>query len=187
MERVADELARSEAERACLDALRELAGGPDGPLERHSVRAYLLAVELAGAEDIDRELLLCAALLHDAGLYPGAETKAAYVTDGRVLAERVLAPFAWPAERLTRCGDAVERHHELRSQAARGAEVELLRRADRIEVSQGLIREGLDRAVIRDIRRRIPTKGFVPEILRLLGRAARRRPASLPRIFKPGP
>jgi hypothetical protein len=187
MDSAADELARSEAERACLDALRELAGAPDRPLERHSVRAYLLAVELAGEQDVDRELLLCAALLHDAGLYPGAETKAAYVTDGRVLAERVLGPFGWAAERLTRCGDAVERHHELRSQAARGAEVELLRRADRIEVSQGLIREGLDRAVVRDIRRRVPVKGFVPEIARLLARAARRRPASLPRIFKPGP
>ena len=170
-------------EQACRAALRAASGRSDGPIERHSDRVFLLAERLAGERPIDRELLRCACLLHDIGLYPSVASRDAYVTDGRVLAERLLV--GWEPQRLRVCGDAIERHHELRSQAHRGLEVELLRVADRIEVSQGVLRAGLSRDVVREIRREIPVRGFVPEVLRGLGRAARERPASLPRIFFP--
>jgi hypothetical protein len=188
MATLADELAASDAERACLERLRSLVGAPNGPIERHSIRVFLIAQELAARAglDADRELLLCAAILHDAGLYPGAATRAAYVTDGRHLAERLLADAGWPAERVRRCADAVERHHELRSQWSRGAEVELIRRADLIEVSHGLVRYGLPRSWLRALRPRVPRAGFVREVLRQLAIAGRRRPATLWRIVWPG-
>jgi HD superfamily phosphodiesterase len=188
MTTVADELATTPAERTCLDTLRNLVGAPNGPIERHSLRVFLIAAELArrGDNEVDRELLLCAALLHDAGLYPGAATKAAYVTDGRELAHRVLADAGWPPERVRLAGDAVERHHELRAQWSRGAEVELLRRADLVEVSQWTIRFGLERSWLRALTPRLPRAGFVREVLRQLGVAARKRPATLWRIVFPG-
>jgi hypothetical protein len=188
MPTLADDLATSPAERTCLERLRALVGAADGPIERHSVRVFLLAEKLAARSqlEIDRELLLCAAILHDAGLYPGAATRAAYVTDGRHLAERLLTDAGWPAERVRRCGDAVERHHELRPQWSRGAEVELIRRADLIEVSQGLVRFGVPRARLRELGERVPRTGFVREVVRQLAIAARRRPATLWRIVWPG-
>ena len=188
MQTLADELATTPAERASLDTLRDLVGAPNGPIERHSIRVFLIAEELAkrGAVDADRELLLCAAILHDAGLYPGAATKAAYVTDGRELAHRLLEEAGWPPERVRLAGDAVERHHELRSQWQRGTEVELLRRADLVEVSQWTIRFGLERSWLRSLEPRLPRKGFVREVLRQLGVAARKRPATLWRIVYPG-
>jgi hypothetical protein len=170
----------TSSETACLDALRAACGSVEGPIERHSRRVLMLAEELAAGRAIDRELLACACWLHDIGLYPPYSTRAAYVTDGRRVAEELLA--GWEPERLRRCADAVEFHHEPRSQAHRGLEVELLRLADRIEVSQGLLRAGLPRAVVKRIRREVPVRGFVPAVVRGL---AKQRPASLPRIFFP--
>ncbi len=154
-------------------------------MEYHCARTFLIAEELAqrGGQDVDREVMLCAAWLHDAGLYPGAATKDTYVKDGRRLAERTLAGRGWPPARLTRLGDAIEYHHELRSQWARGNEVELMRRADLVEVSQTLVRFGLPGDWLRDLRQRISPTGMVAEIGRLLARAARDRPGTLPRIF----
>src|ERR1700737_4064835 len=105
----ADAACVTDAERACLQALRELAGGPDTAMERHCLRVYQIACELGARRrlELDRELLLCAAWLHDAGLYPGAATSDAYVRDGRRLAERVLAGFDWQGARQQRMGDAI--------------------------------------------------------------------------------
>lgn len=183
----ADELVETPAERACLDALRAASGETDGPMERHCVRQFLIAERLAedAAESIDRELLLCAAFLHDAGLYPGVATSDAYVTDGRHLTERTLEPFGWPPERLRRCLDAVEQHHALRDRASLGTEVELMRRADLIDVSAGLVNFGIDRWWIRGLVREVPRSGFHRFLAGEIARMVRERPRSLPRIFSP--
>ena len=151
-------------------------------MENHSARAFVVAEELARRDGlaIDRELLLCAAWLHDAGLYPGAATHDTYVADGRHLAEGILD---WPAERMTRLGDAIEYHHELRPQWDRGPEVELMRRGDLVEVSQTLVTFGLSRRWLRGLRSAIPPAGMVPEIGRLLFQALRERPGTVPQIF----
>jgi len=181
----ADTASTTDAARACLTKLRELAGGPDTAMERHCLRVYEIVLELGRrrGSEIDQELVLCAAWLHDAGLYPAAATSDTYVLDGRRLAQEVLAPFDWPASRSSLLGDAIERHHELRPQWGRGPEVELMRRADLIDVSQGLVRFGLPRRWLGELRSRVPPKGMVREIGRLLAIAARERPLTLPAIF----
>jgi hypothetical protein len=154
-------------------------------MERHCARTFVIAEELGrrGGHELDRELLLCAAWLHDAGLYPGAATKDTYVRDGRRMAQSTLADHGWDPARLTRLGDAIEYHHELRPQWDRGAEVELMRRADLVEVSQTLVTFGLPRGWLRGLRRQISPKGMVAEIGRLLAGALRERPGTIPRIF----
>jgi hypothetical protein len=181
----ADSACSTEATRACLGELRALCGEKDGPMERHGLRVYEIARELARRRglDVDNELLECVAWLHDAGLYPGAASAATYVLDGRRLLERVLASFGWPAERVTLAGDAVERHHELRPQWRRGAEVELIRRADLIDVSGGVVRFGLGRPWLRELFVRVPRAGLVREIARLVGGALRNRPLTMLEIF----
>ena len=188
MPHAADTASTTDASRACLAELRTLAGTDGGPMERHCLRVYEIAVELGrrrGAE-VDREVLLCAAWLHDAGLYPGAASHDTYVVDGRRLAARVLDPFGWPPERLALTGDAIERHHELRAQWRRGNEVELMRRADLIDVSGGVVRYGLDRPWLHDLYARVSRKGMVGEIGRLVGRALRERPLTMAAIFMRG-
>ena len=181
----ADDICATEAARACLKTVRELSGVQDSAMERHCLRVYEIAVELGRRRqsELDLELLACAAWLHDAGLYPGAATSDTYVRDGRRLAERVLTPFDWPIARQARLGDAIERHHELRRQWSRGAEVELLRRADLVDVSQGLVRFGLERAWLRELRRTVSPQGMLREVGRLVATAARERPLTLPAIF----
>ncbi|MDX6699735.1 MAG: hypothetical protein QOE65_3132 [Solirubrobacteraceae bacterium] len=178
----AEELARTDAERAALDKLRELTGEADSPMERHAIRLHLIverAAERRGLQ-VDRELVLCAALLHDAGGYPGAFTGGPYVSDGRRLTGEVLAPFGWEADRLRRCLDAVELHHRLSAQWERGPEVELLRRADRTDLQPPVT------GWRRELARRAPRRGLYREVAKIVGRSA--RAGTLPRIFfvKPG-
>src|SRR4051794_23717332 len=168
-------------EQTCLDALWKAEGAENGPIARHSERVFRLAEKLAGDRPIDVELLRCASYLHEIGLFEPVDGKDAYVTEGRHYAEQLLAD--WEPERLRRCGDAIEFHHASHSQEAKGLEVELVRRADRIELSQGLDRQGLDRAVIKEGRQAVPVDGFLPAVLKLLARHALHRPAAMPGIF----
>ena len=64
----ADALSATPAAQAALEALRTAAGA-NGPMERHCLRQFAIAERLAGNRALDRELLLCACWLHDAGLY----------------------------------------------------------------------------------------------------------------------
>lgn len=154
-------------------------------MERHGVRVYEIACELGRRRgvEVDQELLACVAWLHDAGLYPGAATTDTYVVDGRRLFDRVVGPFDWPPERLELGGEAVERHHELRPQWSRGNEVELIRRADLVDVSGGLIRFGLERSWFHDLAARVPRAGLLRGITRLVGGALRTRPVTMLQIF----
>lgn len=185
--RDAGALASSPAERAALDGLRTAAAhtGTELVMERHCVRAFLIAEEMGRRAqlDLDRELLLCAAFLHDAGIYPAASTGDAYVRDSGRLVTQTLGPLGWPPERIERCAAACELHHDLRRQWDRGPEVELLRRADLVEVSGGLVHFGVPRAWLRRLSEEFPRKGFYAGIGKLLVGVLRERPATLPKIF----
>ena len=146
----ADALSTTPATRAALEALRT-AVGSDSPMERHCLRQFAIAERLAGDRPFDRELLLCACWLHDAGLY--THSRDPYVTEGARLAARVLEPFAWPPERLQLCMDACEQHHAPRSRMAMGLEVELVRQSDLVDVTAGLVNFGLDRRWLRRLFR----------------------------------
>jgi hypothetical protein len=180
-----DTLAQTDAERACLAALRRATGGPHTVMEGHGIRVFLLMERLAAERraGLDREIALCASLLHDVGLYPCAAHGAPYVVDSRRYAEETLRDRGWLAPRVRACLDAIEYHHDLRLQWHRGPEAELLRRADLIEISGGLLRFGVPRAHVRTIFQRVPRAGFYREIARLVGRALRERPTTVPRIF----
>ena len=154
-------------------------------MERHSLRVFLIADRLASAKEVavDRELLLVAGLLHDVGLYEDATHGGVYVAEGAEFAAPILREHGWDEERIRLCGDAIERHHELRPQWDRGPEVELIRRADLVELSNGLIRFGLPRGWIKDLFASVPRPGTYGEIGRMVLHAARVRPLTLPQIF----
>jgi hypothetical protein len=173
-------LSVTPAAQAALEVLRAAAGA-NGPMERHCLRQFAIAGRLAGDRAFDRELLLCACWLHDAGLY--TPSRDPYVAEGARLAARVLEPFGWPPERLQRCMDACEQHHAPRSRMAMGLEVELVRQADLVDVTAGIVNFGLDRRWLRALFRDVPRDGF----WRLVGGSVlselRHRPASLTGVF----
>ena len=180
-----DELAVTPAERDVLKRLRAATGRAGGPMERHCLRARHTAAELASRRgwDIDGEVLTVAAILHDIGLYPGASRGGVYTADGAELAREILTGDGWGAKRIERCAEAIDCHHELRSQLARGGEVEALRLADLVDLSGGLLRFGLNRRWLRALNHSVPRRGLVGELLREVGRALRERPLTVPRIF----
>lgn len=96
----ADEAIETPAEQAALAAAREATGESGGPMERHGLRVFLIAAELASRRglDVDREVLVVAGLLHDLGLYELASRGGVYVSDGAEFAAELLAPHAWSEE-----------------------------------------------------------------------------------------
>src|SRR5262249_60327261 len=89
----ADAQSATPAAQAALQALRAAAGA-NGPMERHCLRQFAIAERLAGGRAFDRELLLCACWLHDAGLYIPSHDP--YVTEDARLADRGRATLVWP-------------------------------------------------------------------------------------------
>jgi hypothetical protein len=180
-----DQLATTAAEREALSSLRAATGAAGGPMERHCLRVRLIAAKLGEQRGwkLDPEILTVASLLHDIGLYPSVSQGGVYTADGAALARGMLARHGWDPSRIERCADAIDRHHDVRRQLARGAEVEALRLADLADVSAGLISHGIPRAWVRELMQKVPRAGLGGELAREVGRALRERPQTLPRIF----
>jgi HD domain len=181
-----EDLARTDSEVAALAALRDATGESGGPMERHGLRVFLLADRLATAREVkvDREVLLIAGLLHDVGLYDAASHGGVYVKEGAEFTAEILRRQGWDEDRIRLCFDAIERHHELRSQWDRGDEVELIRRADLVDVSNGLVRFGLSREWIHDLFESVSRDGTYRTIGYEVLRVLRHRPLTLPQIFR---
>jgi HD domain-containing protein len=182
----AEDLARTDSEVAALERLREITGQTGGPMERHGLRVFLIADRLATARgaEVDREVLLIAGLLHDVGLYDEASHGGIYVLEGAEFTADLLREQGWDDDRIQLCFDAIERHHEVRSQWDRGAEVELIRRADLVDLTSGLVPFGLSRGWLRDLFRSVPRDGTYGTIGREVGRLLIHRPLTFPRIFR---
>lgn len=182
----ADGLAQTALERRCLEELRDACGEVEGPMERHCVRCFMFVERLADRRDldIDREVALCAAFLHDVGIYSSRSQGGVYTDESGELARRLFTEAGADAERAQLCADACAYHHARSSQLARGAEVELLRLADQIEVFGGVRRHGLTREDIEETFDAVPRAGLYGHIAKLTVRALRERPGTLPKIFK---
>ena len=182
----AEDLARTDSELAALERLRDITGETGGPMERHGLRVFLIADRLATARGakVDREVLLIAGLLHDVGLYDEASHGGVYVREGAEFTAELLRARGWDEERIRLCFDAIERHHEVRSQWDRGAEVELIRRADLIDVSSGLVRFGLSRDWLKDLFKAVSRDGTYRTIGYEVARVLRHRPLTFPQIFR---
>lgn len=185
MSAAADGLVETAAERRSLAEVRRATGEVDGVMERHGVRCFLICERLASAyrTEIDREVTLCAALVHDLGLYPEVSSGGVYTEEGADLARAIGREAGWEAERVELCAAACERHHKLRPQLAYGPEVEFLRLADRVEVS-GFLRAGLSPAELAEIRALAPRDGFYKGLARAVWPMVRDRPATLVHVFK---
>ncbi|MDQ6746098.1 MAG: HD domain-containing protein [Actinomycetota bacterium] len=180
-----DSIASTPAERGSLERLRAATGESDGPMERHCLRCRHIAARIAARRHwvIDGEVLTVAALLHDIGLYADFATDDAYTADGATAARELLAPAGWSPERMQLCAEAIDRHHDLRRQLSRGAEVEALRLADLVDLTGGRLGFGTQREWLAQLFASEPRRGMYREIGAQLRRALRERPLTLPKIF----
>jgi hypothetical protein len=186
MTAIADTLVETDLERSFLDALRSASGEVDGAMERHCVRCFLFVEALATKRGlmIDREVALCAAFMHDAGLYDEISRGGVYTDDSGICAEQMFRDAGASPERALLARETCAQHHALRDQSDKGAEVELMRLADRIELSYGVLSAGLSRAEVREIFSRVSRQGTYRVIAGLVGHALLERPTTVPRIFK---
>jgi len=114
---------------------------------------------------------------------PGARSRWWIKTPLNKTVEVVIAGWK-PAAADGRASSArCEQHHAPRSRMAMGLEVELVRQADLVDVTAGIVNFGLDRRWLRALFRDVPRDGF----WRLVGGAVlselRHRPASLTGVF----
>jgi HD domain len=182
----AEQLAHTDSEVAALEKLREVTGESGGPMERHGLRVFLIADRIATARglQVDREVILSAGLLHDVGLYDEASHGGAYVFDGAEFTADLLHKQGWDEDRIRLCFDAIERHHETRSQWGRGTEVELIRRADLVDLTSGHVRFGLTREWLRDLFTSVPRNGTYSTIGREVAKQLLHRPLKFAQIFR---
>jgi HD domain len=183
----ADTLIETHAEVASLAALREATGETDGVMERHCIRCFLLCELLAEKHnaDLDREVALCAAFLHDIGLYDSVSEGGVYTDEGGEFARKLGLAHGWEPNRADLCAEACAKHHSIRTQWEQGAEVETLRLADRIEVSGGLSRGGLGRDQIKGVFAKVSREGFYGGLAHIVAPNLMRRPIQIAKVFKP--
>lgn len=182
----AEDLVRTDSETAALERLREVTDQTGGPMERHGLRVFLIADRLANAREstVDREILLIAGLLHDIGLYDEASHGSIYVREGAEFTAELLRGQNWDEDRIRLCFDAIERHHDLRPQWERGDEVELIRRADLVDLTSGLVGFGLNREWLRDLFRSVPRDGTYQTIGSEVAKQLIHQPLQFVQIFR---
>ncbi len=185
MSRQAETFIGTEAEKASLAALRDATGETDGVMERHTLRCFLFCELLAEKHnaDLDREVMLCASLLHDIGIYDMVSEGGVYTDEGGEFARKLGLQHGWDDRRADLCAQACARHHAVRKQWEHGAEVEVLRLADRIEVSGGLSRAGLSRGQIKSVFGEVSREGFYAGVLHVVWPSLRSRPLKTAKIF----
>ncbi len=186
----AEQLVQSEAEHRRPDR----AAGGDGRERRadgapqHALLPAQRADQAADRElMVDHEILLVAGILHDIGLYDGASEGGVYTTDGAHFAKHLLAGRpGWdgaPARALPRGDRAPPRAPQPVAGGPRGR-ADAPRRHDR--ALQRAVNFGVSRGWIRGLWRAVPRDGLYGEVGKMVAKAARERPTSLPKILVRG-
>ena len=142
----------------------------------HAYRVANFYWQLSPGDAEMLEKLSIAVAFHDLGIWTARTFD--YLPPSRVLARDHLRTIGRPEWR-TDVDAMIDHHHRIhRMPPSTQASVETFRRADWIDVSNGVLRFGLPRAVVREVRRTFPDAGFHRRLLQLTLRRFRRHPLS---------
>lgn len=157
-----------------LEDWRDVIGDDFDGYRNHCRRMVNCCLALADCDDVARQKLMIAAAFHDIGIWtagtmdylPPSLTPAMSYLDEKGL-------DAWRDEIAL----MITEHHKLSVFAdARYPLVELFRKGDLVDFSLGLIRFGLPRRFVRELRRTWPNAGFHKRLLQLASRWFVRHP-----------
>jgi hypothetical protein len=161
--------------------------GADLPAYRgHVYRVISYAMHFLGADERHRALVETAFAYHDIALWTDREL--AYLEPSEVLALRDNATEAWGLD-PDLLQDAIHWHHKITPYRGPGAQVvNAVRKADWIDASGGLLRQGLSREQVAAVEAAIPRLGFDGVLQRLAlelgGSTLRGNLRVLRRVFK---
>lgn len=146
----------------------------------HRVIYYCLA--LRDCNEHERRKIIIAACFHDLGIW--SANTADYLPPSEGLALEYLRAHGlegWIPE----VGLMIDMHHKLRKYTdERHPLVEVLRKADLIDVSLGLQKFGLPAAYVRQVQRTFPDMGFHWRLAKLFGHGLRKNPLRPLPIFR---
>lgn len=138
-----------------LDAHREALGAVLGAYRGHVYRVLNYARAYLGHDRSD-DVLAVASAFHDLGIW--TDRTFDYLPPSVARArEHVRSKVPGVSEALV--VDAIDRHHVL-ARTSGPEETEAFRKADRVDVSLGLVRSGLDIGLVRELVAAFPYAGF---------------------------
>lgn len=168
-----------------LDGLFEhghsLLGGDFEPYKNHCYRVFNAAAIMSRAQGDELDKLAIAAYFHDIGIW--SDNTFDYLQPSARRARQYLEQQDledWQEE----VSAMITEHHKLSTTCGQGSLVEAFRRADWIDVSLGLLRFGVARDVLRQLRSSFPNKGFHKRLVDLTLQRMRRHPLSPLPMFK---
>ncbi|MBA4216916.1 MAG: HD domain-containing protein [Proteobacteria bacterium] len=150
--------------------------GPDAQgYGNHCRRMLQFCFALAGPlSPRQRELLQVAAAFHDLGIWSDHTVDYIPPSVREARAYALANGFAAEAEEIALM---VGTHHQVRAdQVPQFPLVEVFRRADLVDFSLGLVRQGLPRAFIRAVKLTWPNAGFHRLLMRLTWRQLKAEP-----------
>lgn len=147
----------------------------------HALRVLNFALAQApDGPDVQRKLEI-ACYFHDVGIWTDGTLD--YLEPSARRARAYLESHGHPSwqDEIARM---VTEHHKLSSAAEDGPLVEAFRRADWTDVTLGLLRFGLPRAFVAEVRRSFPNRGFHRRLVELTLQRTLRHPLSPLPMFK---
>jgi hypothetical protein len=147
-----------------LDAWRDALGAARDPYRGHAYRVFNVARQVLGRTDEDDAIAL-SSVFHDIGIW--TDRTFDYLPPSIARAEAYRSEFA-PAIDGDVVARAIDHHHALRryTRPPKADVVEAFRRADLVDVSAGLVRAGVPRAMLVELRAHFPYAGFHGLIVR---------------------
>ena len=166
---------------ALLDAHASQLGDDATGYRHHAYRVANFYWRLLPGNAEMLEKLSIAAAFHDLGIWTARTFD--YLPPSRTLAREHLHAIGRPAWQAD-VDAMIDHHHKLRRiPPETHASVEMFRRADWIDVSNGMLRFGLAREVVREVRAAFPDAGFHRRLAQLSLQRLWRHPLSpLPMI-----
>ena len=140
--------------------------------KNHVRRVISFCEELYSLDEDDREKVTIAASFHDLGIYTNCTFD--YLPPSIELAHSYLKSNGldmWTDEVTSMIGE----HHKVR-RSQHGGLIEAFRKADIIDFSCGLVRKGVARSRVREVREAFPNEGFHLNLALVAGRWICRHP-----------
>lgn len=169
-------VASFETVDALLHPYESVIGRDFAGYRNHVTRVLNFTFAIAPSLRQDAEVLYIAAAFHDVGIWTDHTFDYLAPSEQRAAAYCAIHGLA---HRTTEVNAIIEQHHKLRPYTGEfAASVDAFRRADLVDVSLGIVREGLDGAYVRAVQQALPDAGFHWRLIQLTARQLLRTPLS---------